>query len=145
MTASTGTTAIGVVLQMTRAFTICALRSTSGAACTGAFTRIPCNVLSTSRREKIDLRLLQQLAGVVHQLHIQPQAHLAGALRGNVDVGFQILVLIHCGQHVGGEFDRRSKVAHMHRNVAHHAVKRRADGVVGQLLLLRLARSTADS
>ena len=36
-----------LVLQITRAFTICALRRISGVACTGAFTRIPCSVLST--------------------------------------------------------------------------------------------------
>ena len=137
VTASTGTTAMGFVLQITRAFTICALRSISASRCTGAFTRIPCSVLSTWGEMKSILRLLQQLAVVVRQIHSQPHAHLAGALRGNVDVRLEILVLIHRGQH-----RRRvvNVVAHVHRDVAHHAVKRRADGVVGQQLLLRLAR-----
>ena len=69
-----------------------------------------------------------------------PMPHLAGALRGNVDIRFEILVLVHRGQHVGWRVDGSDVVAHMHRNVAHHAVERRADGVVGQQLLLRLAR-----
>ncbi len=114
VTASTGTTAIGVVLQMTRALIIWALRRISGVACTGAFTRIPCKRAIHLRRKKIDLGFLQQLAAVVHQLHIQPLPHLAGALRGNVDIGFEILVLVHRGQHVGGELSGRNIVAHMH-------------------------------
>ena len=47
VTASTGTTAMGFVLQITRALIICALRTRSGGRCTGAFTRMPCKVLST--------------------------------------------------------------------------------------------------
>jgi hypothetical protein len=54
------------------------------------------------RRDEIDLRLLQQIAAGVVAGPLQPHAHLAGALGGNVDVGFEILVLIHGGQHGGG-------------------------------------------
>ena len=92
------------------------------------------------RREKVDLCLVEYLAGVVRQLNIQSQAHLAGAFRGNVDVGLHVLVLVHRGEHRSRRIHRRSKVAQVHRDVAHHAIKRRANGVVGQLLLLRLAQ-----
>ena len=102
MTASTGTTAIGLVLQMTLALTNCALRRSSGEACTGAFTRIPCMVLIHLGRQKIDLCLFQQFAAGVRQIHVQPQAHLARALGGNVNVGLEILALVDRGQHGGG-------------------------------------------
>ena len=136
VTASTGTTAIGVVLQMTRALIICALRSVSGDVCTGAFTRIPCSVLIHLRRQKIDLRLFQQLAAVVRQIHVQPLSTWPAARSER-----RCTPRDPCSHPPwSAVVRRRNIVAHVHRNVAHDAVKRRANRVVGQLLFLRLAR-----
>ena len=58
------------------------------------------------------------------------------ALGRDVDVGFEIGVLVDGGQHGG----RRNVVAEMHRNIADDAGKGRANLVVGQLLLLRIGQ-----
>ena len=52
----------------------------------------------------------------------------------------RFVVLVHRGQHGRRRERRRHVVAHMHRNVAHHAIERRADGVVVQQLFLGFAR-----
>src|ERR1022692_1467508 len=91
------------------------------------------------RRKKIDLRLLDEFATRIHEVDGKPLSYLVGALSRDIDIGFEILAFIYRGQHGWWRVEGRSEIANVHRNVAHDAVKRSADGVVGQLLLLRLA------
>ena len=136
VTARTGTVGAGAVLQTTRAFTSCALRNLSSDAWTGAFTRMPWSRVVHLLRNEIDFRALDQLPAAGDDLHRKAHADIRRALGGNVDVGFQLGVLIHGGQ----QRLRRNVVADVHRNVAHDAGERSGQVVIGKLALLGNAR-----
>jgi len=84
-------------------------------------------------RDEADGGACEDFAGGVENLDGQAGANVRGALRGDVDVGFEIPVLVDCGQEGGG----RDVVAEVDGDVADDSGERCADLVVGELLLLR--------
>ena len=87
------------------------------------------------RREETDGGFERgRFAGGVEDLDGQAGADLRGTLSGDVDVGFEIGVLVDGGEKGGGG----DVVAEVNRNVADDAGEGSADIVVGELLLLRV-------
>ena len=84
------------------------------------------------RREEADGGFDHGLAGVIEDLYGKAPADLSGALGGDVDVGFEISVLVDGGEDGGG----RDIVAEVDRDVADDAGVGSADLVVGELLPL---------
>ncbi len=50
------------------------------------------------RRDEVDLGGLDRLSGAGHDLDRQPHLNAAGEIGRDVNVGFQVLVLVHRGQ-----------------------------------------------
>ena len=139
-TASTGTIAMGFVLQMTLALINSALRSISCVASHRAPSpgSLAASCPPEAKRNR-SLVFSSSLPLLSVRSTPKPPAHLGGALSGHVDVGFEILVLIHRGEQGRRVASRRNVVAYVHRNVAHDAGIGSADRVVGEQLFLRFA------
>jgi hypothetical protein len=105
---------------------------------TGALSSMPCNWLSTCGERKSTLVVSTTLPSASRS---SPAAHvhLTAALGRDVDVGFEVFVLIHRRQGGG----RCHIVAEMHGDIANDAIERGLDLVIGKLLFKRLAGGDA--
>ena len=91
-----------------------------------------CRPLSTCGERKLIVDLSEDVAGGVEDLDREAGADLHGALGGDVDVGFEVGVLVDGGEQGGGG----DVVAEVDGDVADDAGEGGADLVVGELLLL---------
>src|ERR1700757_2580736 len=73
--------------------------------------------------DKVDVRVLDKLAAIFEDIDRETAFHLGCALRRDIDVRLKIAALVHRCE----RYSWRYVIAYMNRNVAHQAVKRRAD------------------
>ena len=116
---------------MTRALTSCWIAQTLSSVRNLGLGEDALQAVIDLGGNEADGGLREDVAGGVEDIDGQTGADLGGALGGNVDVGFEIGVLVDGGEQGRG----RDVVAEMHGNVADDAGEGRADVVVGELLL----------
>jgi len=97
LTARIGTVAAGAVLQVMRAFTrdLCGARDLR-------FGEDALETVVDLRREEADGGFDEGIACGVEDRHGKAPADLAGALRGDIDVGFEVGVFVDGGEDGGG-------------------------------------------
>ncbi len=122
--------------QVMRALTSCWLRRTLRGAWDLGFGEDALQAIIDLRGEKADGGFGENVVGGVEDLDGEAGADLRGALSGDVDVGFQVGVLVDGGEDgCGGDV-----IAEMDGDVADYAVERSTDVVVVELPLLGVGK-----
>ena len=85
---------------------------------------------------KVDLRAFDLLSTAVDDLHWQAGTNIGCPLRGNINVSFQLRVLVNCGE----QRLRRNIVSNVNGNIANDSCEWGSQMVIGELALLRNAR-----
>src|ERR1700744_2128994 len=89
----------------------------------------PLQLIIHLRRNKADRGALDLLPAVVQNIDRQARTYLAGALRRNVDICFEIAIFIDRCQQSGG----RNIISQMDWDIAHNSVEGCTDAVICQL------------